>query len=85
MEVLVAIHDVDPAKDGVALKKACRHVGLYVHAYISMHICAFCALFKRLTTMENCCVQITDACTACFEQRTVFTQHVLAKSLSHMV
>ncbi|ONK67776.1 uncharacterized protein A4U43_C05F3650 [Asparagus officinalis] len=49
VEVLVAIHDVDPVKHGVALKK------------------------------------ITDACTACFEQRTVFTQHVLAKSLSHMV
>ncbi|XP_017699952.2 uncharacterized protein LOC103713953 isoform X3 [Phoenix dactylifera] len=48
-EVLIAIHDIDPEKDGVALKK------------------------------------ITDACTACFEQRTVFTQHVLAKSLSHLV
>ncbi|URE28487.1 Symplekin tight junction protein C terminal [Musa troglodytarum] len=30
-------------------------------------------------------LQITDACTACFEQRIVFTQHVLAKSLSHLV
>ncbi|ONK62289.1 uncharacterized protein A4U43_C07F2370 [Asparagus officinalis] len=49
VEVLVAIHDIDPVKHGVALKK------------------------------------ITDACTACFEQRTVFTQHVLAKFLSHMV
>lgn len=48
-EVLIAIHDIDPDKDGVALKK------------------------------------VTDACTACFEQRTVFTQHVLAKSLSHLV
>ncbi|CAL9768772.1 unnamed protein product [Musa acuminata subsp. burmannicoides] len=48
-EVLIAIHDIDPQKDGVALKK------------------------------------ITDACTACFEQRIVFTQHVLAKSLSHLV
>ncbi|KAL6983086.1 hypothetical protein U1Q18_016479 [Sarracenia purpurea var. burkii] len=28
---------------------------------------------------------ITDACSACFEQRTVFTQQVLAKALNHMV
>ncbi|XP_072995214.1 uncharacterized protein [Typha latifolia] len=48
-EVLVAIHDINPEKDGVALKK------------------------------------ITDACTACFEQRTVFTEQVLAKSLNHLV
>lgn len=31
------------------------------------------------------CYQITDACSACFEQRTVFTQQVLAKALSQMV
>ncbi|XP_074592745.1 uncharacterized protein LOC141848595 [Curcuma longa] len=48
-EVLIAIHNIDPQRDGVALKK------------------------------------ITDACTACFEQRIVFTQHVLAKSLNHLV
>lgn len=48
-EVLVAIHDITPEKDGLALKK------------------------------------ITDACTACFEQRTVFTQQVLAKALNQMV
>lgn len=30
-------------------------------------------------------LQITDACSACFEQRTVFTQQVLAKALSQMV
>ena len=29
--------------------------------------------------------QITDACSACFEQRTVFTQQVLAKALNQMV
>ncbi|KAJ8453396.1 hypothetical protein Cgig2_008280 [Carnegiea gigantea] len=28
---------------------------------------------------------VTDACSACFEQRTVFTQHVLAKALNQMV
>ncbi|KAK2981724.1 hypothetical protein RJ640_005976, partial [Escallonia rubra] len=52
-EVLVAIHDISPEKDGLALKKAR--------------------------------IAITDACSACFEQRTVFTQHVLAKALSEMV
>jgi len=31
------------------------------------------------------CFQITDACSACFEQRTVFTQQVLAKALNQMV
>ncbi|OIV96622.1 hypothetical protein TanjilG_28479 [Lupinus angustifolius] len=30
-------------------------------------------------------VEITDACSACFEQRTVFTQQVLAKALNQMV
>ncbi|KAL2340050.1 hypothetical protein Fmac_007990 [Flemingia macrophylla] len=49
VEVLVAIHGIDPEKDGLALRK------------------------------------ITDACSACFEQRTVFTQQVLAKALNQMV
>ncbi|XP_065881785.1 uncharacterized protein [Euphorbia lathyris] len=48
-EVLVAIHDINPEKDGLPLKK------------------------------------ITDVCSACFEQRTVFTQQVLAKALNQMV
>ncbi|XP_020105683.1 uncharacterized protein LOC109722179 isoform X2 [Ananas comosus] len=48
-EVLIAIHDINPEKDRVALKK------------------------------------ITDVCTACFEQRTVFTQQVLASSLNQLV
>jgi hypothetical protein len=48
-EVLIAIHDINPEKDRVALKK------------------------------------VTDACTACFEQRTVFTQQVLEKALNQMV
>ncbi|PWA80799.1 hypothetical protein CTI12_AA192870 [Artemisia annua] len=48
-EVLVAIHDISPEKDGVPLKK------------------------------------VMDACSACFEQRTVFTQQVLAKALNQMV
>ncbi|KAL6614682.1 hypothetical protein ACP70R_036952 [Stipagrostis hirtigluma subsp. patula] len=48
-EVLIAIHDIDPEKDKVALKK------------------------------------VIEACTACFEQRTVFTQQVLEKSLNQLV
>lgn len=48
-EVLIAIHGIDPEKDGIPLKK------------------------------------ITDACSACFEQRTVFTQQVLAKVLNQLV
>ncbi|KAK9097056.1 hypothetical protein Sjap_022553 [Stephania japonica] len=48
-EVLIAIHNINPEKDAIALKK------------------------------------ITDACSACFEQRTVFTQQVLAKALNHLV
>ncbi|KAL2895454.1 Symplekin [Bienertia sinuspersici] len=28
--------------------------------------------------------EVTDACSACFEQRTVFTQHVLAKALNQI-
>ncbi|XP_057527015.1 uncharacterized protein LOC130806101 isoform X2 [Amaranthus tricolor] len=48
-EVLVAIHDIVPEKEGIALKK------------------------------------VTEACSACFEQRTVFTHHVLAKALNQMV
>ncbi|CAH9076996.1 unnamed protein product [Cuscuta epithymum] len=48
-EVLVAIHDINPERDGLPLKK------------------------------------ITDACSACFEQRTVFTQQVLTIALNRMV
>lgn len=47
--MLVAIHDINPDKDGIPLKK------------------------------------ITDACSACFEQRTVFTQQVLERALKQMV
>ncbi|KAK3021466.1 hypothetical protein RJ639_047638, partial [Escallonia herrerae] len=67
-EVLVAIHDISPEKDGLALKKARGTVSL-----LSLFI------------LQSFVVQITDACSACFEQRTVFTQHVLAKALSEMV
>ncbi|KAK3019013.1 hypothetical protein RJ639_003621 [Escallonia herrerae] len=48
-EVLIAIHGIDPDRDGIFLKK------------------------------------ITDACNACFEQRQIFTQQVLAKVLNQLV
>ncbi|XP_057858531.2 uncharacterized protein LOC131067516 isoform X2 [Cryptomeria japonica] len=48
-EVLIAIHGIDPERDGIPLKK------------------------------------VTDACSACFEQRDVFTQQVLAKVLNQLV
>lgn len=48
-EVLIAIHGIDPATNGIPLKK------------------------------------VTDACNACFEQRQIFTQQVLAKVLNQLV
>ncbi|XP_058110235.1 uncharacterized protein LOC131253301 isoform X3 [Magnolia sinica] len=48
-EVLIAIHGIDPERDGIPLKK------------------------------------VTDACSACFEQRQVFTHQVLAKVLNQLV
>ncbi|KAH1253145.1 Symplekin [Glycine max] len=72
VEVLVAIHGIVPEKDGLALKKAW---GRFV--YISKpNKDSFCVLMQ---------LNITDACSACFEQRTVFTQQVLAKALNQMV
>ncbi|TVU37100.1 hypothetical protein EJB05_10391 [Eragrostis curvula] len=48
-EILIAIHVIDPEKEGIPLKK------------------------------------VIDACSACFEQRTIFTQQVLAKALNQLV
>ncbi|KAI4968377.1 hypothetical protein ZWY2020_058032 [Hordeum vulgare] len=48
-EILIAIHVIDPEKEGIPLKK------------------------------------VMDACGACFEQRTIFTQQVLAKALNQLV
>ncbi|KAF7845362.1 symplekin isoform X1 [Senna tora] len=47
-EILIAIHGIDPERDGIPLKKA-------------------------------------EACNACFEQRQVFTQEVVAKVLNQLV
>uniref|UniRef100_A0A0E0I635 Symplekin C-terminal domain-containing protein n=1 Tax=Oryza nivara TaxID=4536 RepID=A0A0E0I635_ORYNI len=48
-EILIAIHVIDPEKEGIPLKK------------------------------------VIDACAACFEQRTIFTQQVLAKALNQLL
>ncbi|KAJ4793080.1 HEAT repeat-containing protein [Rhynchospora pubera] len=48
-EVLIAIHGIDPEKDGVPLKK------------------------------------VMEACSACFELKTIFTQQVFAKALNQLV
>ncbi|KAF8038513.1 hypothetical protein BT93_B1152 [Corymbia citriodora subsp. variegata] len=48
-EVLIAIHGIDPDRDGIPLKK------------------------------------IIDGCNACFEQRQIFTQQVIAKVLNQLV
>lgn len=57
---------------------------LYMPNFICTFIC-FLWLFGNWQEIKIWYMQITDACTACFEQRTVFTQHVLERSLSHMV
>ncbi|KAL9255407.1 Symplekin-like protein, partial [Drosera capensis] len=57
-EALVALHDIVPEKERIALKKASCYLVLF---------------------------QIMDACSACFEQRMVFTEQVLTKALSQMV
>nr|KYP56525.1 Symplekin [Cajanus cajan] len=44
---------------------------------------AFIIFLNVLDQIVKCF--ITDACSACFEQRTVFTQQVLAKALNQMV
>ncbi|KAK6120262.1 hypothetical protein DH2020_045953 [Rehmannia glutinosa] len=52
-EALIAIHGIDPERDGIPLKKAI--------------------------------IMVTDACNACFEQRQIFSQQVLAKVLNQLV
>ncbi|GFS44111.1 hypothetical protein Acr_00g0088530 [Actinidia rufa] len=42
-------------------------------------------LEKDGLALKKACIQTLDACSACFEQRTVFTQQVLAKALNQMV
>ncbi|KAG6527645.1 hypothetical protein ZIOFF_009771 [Zingiber officinale] len=80
-EVLIAIHNINPQRDGVALKKASEAISLFIY-YSRMLLLLRLNLFFDWILF---CLQITDACTACFEQRIVFTQHVIAKSLNHLV
>lgn len=75
-EVLIAIHGIDPEKDGIALKK----VGSDDDWFYAL------GLFNE-DTLHNWGVymQVTDACNACFEQRQTFTQEVLARVLNQLV
>ncbi|KAG6409207.1 hypothetical protein SASPL_132241 [Salvia splendens] len=72
VEVLVAIHDISPERDCLPLKK--------VHLIIKLLTQILNASVFRLKVSH-----IMDTCSACFEQRTVFTQQVLAKALNQMV
>jgi hypothetical protein len=47
--------------------------------------CVFISCHKLVSASDGDSFQITDACKACLEQRTVFTQQVLEKSLNQMV
>ena len=47
------------------------------------HVFLFIAWISSASDGDS--FQVTDACTACFEQRTVFTQQVLEKSLNQLV
>jgi hypothetical protein len=59
---------------------------LHVFKWLS-HVSTVCCInfFFMFFYTSISCFQITDACSACFEQRTVFTQQVLAKALRQMV
>ncbi|WMV27203.1 hypothetical protein MTR67_020588 [Solanum verrucosum] len=82
-EVLVAIHDINPDRDGLPLKKVCD-LPLPLPLVFGLMVVA-CELIAACRNSLLSCPQITDACSACFEQRTVFTQQVLAKALRQMV
>lgn len=73
-EVLIAIHGIDPDRDGIPLKKA----------YLLPFFPSFPTALQG-TPLTNVTGQVTDACNACFEQRQIFTQQVLAKVLNQLV
>lgn len=54
-----------------------------IHGCLAFLLHWSCSWYFFMVTWTN--FQITDACSACFEQRTVFTQQVLAKALNQMV
>ncbi|KAJ0086334.1 hypothetical protein Patl1_08733 [Pistacia atlantica] len=85
VEVLVAIHEIVPERDGLALKKA-YHSYSFHHPLDKENIqtgMQFPSETLKCVLLDL--AMITDACSACFEQRTVFTQQVLAKALNQMV
>ncbi|MQM12157.1 hypothetical protein Taro_045069, partial [Colocasia esculenta] len=74
-EVLVAIHDINPERDGVALKKVCPYVQVLVWHPFFCHDLSFNKIY----------LQIMEVCTTCFEQKTVFTQHVFVRALNELI
>ncbi len=91
-EVLIALHGIDPHRDSVSLKKV---------SFINTHflldcLCWFPYCFQKAISYSRTDVkiietwlgmgeQVMDACSACLQQRTVFTQQVLAKVLNQLV
>lgn len=76
-EVLIAIHGIDPERDGIPLKKVCSFLFTL-------------SKDKNLTNVSllnnwRLHLQVIDACNACFEQRQTFTQQIIAKVLNQLV
>lgn len=59
---------------------------LAASSWICVNVCpVFLFIAWISSAADGDSFQVTDACTACFEQRTVFTQQVLEKSLNQLV
>ncbi len=91
-EVLIALHGIDPHRDSVSLKKVSS---ISTHFLLDC-LCWFPYCFQKAISYSRTDVkimetwlgmgeQVMDACSACLQQRTVFTQQVLAKVLNQLV
>jgi hypothetical protein len=61
-------------------------ITFWVKFWVSSALWILCVVMQfNWPLMEIIFFQVIDACTACFEQRTVFTQQVLEKSLNKLV
>ncbi len=91
-EVLIALHGIDPHRDSVSLKKVSS---IDIHFLLDC-LCWFPYCFRKAISYSRTDVkimetwlgmgeQVMDACSACLQQRTVFTQQVLAKVLNQLV
>uniref|UniRef100_A0A803NCL4 Symplekin C-terminal domain-containing protein n=1 Tax=Chenopodium quinoa TaxID=63459 RepID=A0A803NCL4_CHEQI len=80
-EVLIAIHSIDPDKDGIPLKKA-FFLSPSLYFYICLCLDSHLNMILLVFPFHE---QVTDACNACFEQRQLFTQQVIAKVLNQLV